>query len=929
MKNPAVHALALALCATTLHAGGGGPCTPGFEPGFHPRGATGMALAQVVFDDGTGSALYVAGQFDSVGPTTAPRIARFDGTNWSTVGNGFEAVAYPHALSTFDFGSGPRLVVGGAFERAGGVVVNNLCVLESGAWTALGTGFTLATGVNGLKEVNALATFDNGSGPSLYAAGLFTRASGNVVRHVARWNGSAWVDVGGGVSGKVHALAVHDDGSGPKLYAGGQFVEAGGVPARFLARWDGTSWSDAGNQDAVGDVRALAVYDEGAGPRLFAAGAFTSFGGVSANRIARWDGAAWSALGSGLGLSGPSSGSVQALAVHDDGTGPVLVAGGSIGTAGASNVVNVARWNGTSWSALGDGLQLGPLGIPGGSVTTLTSYAGRLHAGGDFARSGTNVAVDVARFVGTSWEPLAYGEGTDGVVNALIEHDDGAGPALFAGGLFRAAGGAPANNIARFDGTNWMPLGAGVTSDVNALAAHDDGSGPALYVGGSFLVTDDTSIGGFARWRNGAWSAVGTASFGNVRAIVQHDDGLSDGPQLYIGGEFTFLGAGGITCKNIARWDGTQWHALGSSVGANGSVRALHSFDDGTGPALWAGGIFTAMDNVDFTYRLARWDGSIWSGPGWLDKDVLAFGVYDSGSGPSLYVGGLFVEGVGGVSVSHIARWNGGGWSPLPHLPQNGTSASVVALERFDDGTGTQLYAAGLFETAAPAVVANGIARWNGTQWQPLGNGAQSALGSPRALAAFDDGIGGGPDLFVGGGFSTAGGAPAGGIAVWRGCRASATPFCFGDGTATACPCGNSSALGAGEGCAHSLGTGGRLDVTGTASVSADSIVLRGSRMPSSTAVYIQGTTQLGGGAGVVFGDGLRCVGGAVTRLGTTVNAAGASRYPLPTQLPVSVRGVVPAGSTRHYQAWFRNAASFCQPTTFNLTQGASVVWGS
>jgi hypothetical protein len=59
----------------------------------------------------------------------------------------------------------------------------------------------------------------------------------------------------------------------------------------------------------------------------------------------------------------------------------------------------------------------------------------------------------------------------------------------------------------------------------------------------------------------------------------------------------------------------------------------------------------------------------------------------------------------------------------------------------------------------------------------------------------------------------------------------------------------------------------------------------------------------------------------------TAVIVAGSSRYPAPSQFSVSVRGVVPPGSTRAYQAWFRNAVAFCQPETFNWTAGLSVAW--
>jgi hypothetical protein len=71
----------------------------------------------------------------------------------------------------------------------------------------------------------------------------------------------------------------------------------------------------------------------------------------------------------------------------------------------------------------------------------------------------------------------------------------------------------------------------------------------------------------------------------------------------------------------------------------------------------------------------------------------------------------------------------------------------------------------------------------------------------------------------------------------------------------------------------------------------------------------------------------LRCAAGSVIRLGTKVNAAGQSTFPGAGDPSVSVRGAVPAGSTRTYQVWYRNAAAFCAAETFNLTNGLSVAW--
>ena len=165
-------------------------------------------------------------------------------------------------------------------------------------------------------------------------------------------------------------------------------------------------------------------------------------------------------------------------------------------------------------------------------------------------------------------------------------------------------------------------------------------------------------------------------------------------------------------------------------------------------------------------------------------------------------------------------------------------------------------------------------------------------------------------------------------VEVGSTCSTPPTAYCFGDGTGTACPCGNSGA--AGNGCANSLfAAGANLTASGTASISADTLVLSGSNMPNSSALYFQGTTQAGAGLGTVFGDGLRCAGGSVIRLGTKNNAANASSYPQGGDPSVSVRGAVAAPGTRTYQIWYRNAAAFCTADTFNLSNGIQVNWGA
>jgi hypothetical protein len=164
---------------------------------------------------------------------------------------------------------------------------------------------------------------------------------------------------------------------------------------------------------------------------------------------------------------------------------------------------------------------------------------------------------------------------------------------------------------------------------------------------------------------------------------------------------------------------------------------------------------------------------------------------------------------------------------------------------------------------------------------------------------------------------------------VWINVLGSQTQsFCYGDGSGTACPCGNNSQVGAREGCVNSVGNnGGKLVGQGLPAIGNDQLELQGEQMPNGPAMYFQGTARMSGGAGLVFGDGLLCVSGTLIRLGVKFNVLGKSTYPSGGDAPLSVMGGLVAGDTRDYQAWYRDAAVYCSSSTFNLTNAVEVTW--
>src|SRR5678809_1125507 len=99
-----------------------------------------------------------------------------------------------------------------------------------------------------------------------------------------------------------------------------------------------------------------------------------------------------------------------------------------------------------------------------------------------------------------AWGFGVPGNGMDNEVRALIVHDDGTGPALYAGGGFTHAGGVAAACIAKWNGGTWTPLGLGTNSGVLALCSFDDGSGPALYAGGYLTSAGGAPASFIAKW---------------------------------------------------------------------------------------------------------------------------------------------------------------------------------------------------------------------------------------------------------------------------------------------------------------------------------------------------------------------------------------------------------------------------------------------
>ena len=548
--------------------------------------------------------LAAIGPFTQIGGVSAPGVALWNGVGWSPLGSQiplpFDGVLMPNG----------DLIVGGGLSIIGGYLAR----WNGTAWTSLasfpiglgGTGVVqhLAVAANGdllvagdfvlagAVAVNYIARWNGatfaplGSGLSAAARGLTVLANGDIVVGVAsqpgiapvrRWNSATWSDLGSGLgAGTVRAFA---------SAANGDLLAAGNLPT--VARWNGIAWSRLGVTTGA-EVTALVPLPTG---EVVAAGGFDFIGSVPAGNIARWDATSWSALSSG-GASQPPFTRVQAMVTLPNGD---VVAGGrysrgeSVSLPTYAVVRNrVARWDGTTWSLLGEGIAFA-------ADATVYSLAvlpnGDVVAGGKFATIGGVPVANVARWNGSTWSPL--GAGMNDSVDALAVLPNGD---LVAGGRFTQAGTANAPHVARWNGTAWLAMGSGFNDLVNALAVWNG----SLVAAGWFTTSGSTVVNRVARWSGSAWMPLG-AGIGDSYATSLVPLPTGD---LLVGGWFSV--AGGVPCNHVTRWDGAVWSAVGG--GTQGGVNALMRLPDGNVVAagwilLGSGGVFAAV---------ARFDGLSW-----------------------------------------------------------------------------------------------------------------------------------------------------------------------------------------------------------------------------------------------------------------------------------------------------------------------------
>lgn len=664
--------------------------------------------------------IYAGGIFTAVGPTAASGVARWTGSDWEPLAYGVLLDVEALALD----GAGTLYAAGRA--TGGGIGIGG----SNGIWAWNGTEWSELATVDGeFSTVSALFVTPEGH---LVAGGSFDGIGSTATPNLAVYDGMNWSPLGGSPDGPVRTI----EPVGEELCIGGEFLTVGDLTAEFVACHGTEGWS--ARPGLPGHVADLLYTSTGA---LLAGGTltFTDFStGDYVAGVAQWTGDTWEIFQGGV--DGGFINEVRALAESDAGD---IYVGGTFGLVGKGlqdlDATNVARWDGTAWHALGDGV-INSVGVVIGSVVGINDFVfdgDRLVAGGLFSRAGTTGALNIATWDGEAWSPMVNpGQrflGVNGVVNTLVEVDGG----IVAAGFFDHVGDTSAMNVAYLKDGAWESVASGL-QDVVFDAAHD---GQSLYVAGSFADVQPTGASFVARRDGPVWRGLGAGPNDTVSEL------LAVGPgDLYVGGDFTEVGT--LDANHVARWKDGAWTALGD--GLDGRVTALHVGADGV---LYAGGNFETAGDGTVVNHVARFIEGKWKPlVEGLDGRVAAI----VSVGDDIIVGGTFAF-AGDVRVDSLARWDGTAWSRVgPGLTPDlsGVPITVSQLHPWQGG----FFVTGTFVTIEESFYAH-IAYWNGDKFLPLGSGMSDL---PEDVL-FAHG-----SLWVAGGFtSLADGRPSYGLARW------------------------------------------------------------------------------------------------------------------------------------------------------------------
>ncbi len=362
------------------------------------------------------------------------------------------------------------------------------------------------------------------------------------------------------------------------------------------------------------------------------------------------------------------------------------------------------------------------LGTPGGSLNTIGRWNNELYLGGNFG--GFTAGVERINLATNAISTLGTTETTDGFIGSFVPYNAGSGERLYVIGAFNGVrfGGVElpdSRGVVAWDGTTTTTL----SGSPYALPLHFAQTGTVwnnkLVIAGAAGAAPQNAL--LTIWDGTTWTTFSDEFEGAAAPVIFAAE--SFGGNLYFAGRFDRInmpdGNGGTVVtesRNLMGYNGTGFFSVGGGVvrlnNVTGYAMSLKTFNNGTGDALYIGGLFnSSADGTVALPGVARWNGTTLTqvGQGFPLSQVRSLEVYNDGTGPALFAAGTFTADNNTAPIRRLAKLVGDTWIEVA----GGTGSNPSRLIVLPDGrlaVGGSFTEVGAVGTAPGSGLSKGLA---------------------------------------------------------------------------------------------------------------------------------------------------------------------------------------------------------------------------
>jgi uncharacterized delta-60 repeat protein len=614
--------------------------------------------------------ILIGGSFTNYNGVTKNSIIRLntDGSNDTTfnTGTGVGGLVYSIELQTDG-----KILVGGLFSSFNGVTEYNIIRLNADG--SKDTTFNTGTGIGG--NVFLIKQQPNGK---ILIGGPFDSYNGTTENCIIRLNSDGTKDVtfntGTGFDLAVETIALQADG---KILVGGDFTTYIGITENNIIRLNSDGTKDTtfnAGSGFIGNVYTIKQLSDG---KILVGGAFTTFNGVTENRIIRLntDGSKDTSFNTGTGFNS----SVWTIAQQSDGK---IVIGGQFNTYNGVTENNIIRLNtdGTKDTTFNNG-QFNNI-----IRTTEEQTNGKILVGGDFTsyKGVTENRIIRLNSDGTKDTEFITGTGFDGAIYTIKKQTDGK---ILVGGEFTSFNGVVSNRIIRLNANGTIDTsfstGTGFEDIVRTIKIQADGK---ILIGGLFTTYNGGTVNRIIRLNADGTkdtTFISAISFNNpVYVIEQQADG-----KILVGGAFTSYNGTSVNRFVRLETNGSIDNTFTIGTGFSSTVVSVELQTDGK---ILVGGFFISYKGVTAN-KIIRLntdgskDTSFNIGTGFNTGTGNAVRAIELQNDGKIVVGGNFTS-YNGVTENRIITLNSDGSKNTAFINGSGFDGDVWTIEQLADG---------------------------------------------------------------------------------------------------------------------------------------------------------------------------------------------------------------------------------------------------